>query len=138
HARGISHMLISALEVTPAFAIPLALLAMGLVLRVVMLRRRYKVGIGSGEHRDLAKAVRAHANAMETIPLALVLMLIAELAGTNQTLLLAGGSVLVVGRFLHAFGLSSHAGYSFGRFFGMVMTKAAILTFAFAGLYYSL
>lgn len=131
-------MLINALEVTPAFAVLLALLVTGLALRVVMLRRRYKVGIGSGEHRDLAKAIRAHANAMETIPFALVLMLIAELAGANQTLLLAGGSALVVGRCLHAFGLSSHAGYSFGRFFGMVMTLTAILTFAGAGLYYSL
>lgn len=129
-------MLINALKVTPAFAFPLALLAMGLVLRVVMLRRRYKVGIGTGDHPDLAKAVRAHANAMETIPLALVLMLIAELAGASQTLLLAGGSVLVVGRCLHAFGLSSHAGYSFGRFFGMVMTQVAIITFAIAGLYH--
>lgn len=129
-------MLISAIEVTPAFAVPLAVLVTALVMRVVFLRRRYKVGIGSGDHPDLAKAVRAHANAMETIPFAVLLMLIAELAGAHQTLLLAGGSVLVVGRCLHAYGLSSHAGYSFGRFFGMVMTKAAILTFAGAGLYY--
>lgn len=131
-------MLISALKVTPAFAVPLALLVTGLVLRVVYLRRHYRVGIGTGDHPDLAKAVRAHANAMETIPFALVLMLIAELAGANQTLLLAAGSTLVVGRCIHAYGLSSHAGYSFGRFFGMVMTKLAILTFAGAGLYYAL
>lgn len=131
-------MLISALQVTPAFAALLAVLVSVLVLRVVYLRRHYKVGIGSGDNPVLAKAVRAHANAMETIPFALVLMLIAELAGAHQTLLLAGGSVLVVGRGIHAFGLSSHAGYSFGRFFGMVMTLAAMLTFAGAGLYYSL
>lgn len=131
-------MLISAPQVTPIVAVLLALLVTGLVLRVVFMRRRYKVGIGSGDHPDLAKAIRAHANAMETIPFAVVLMLIAELAGANRTLLLAGGSVLVVGRYLHAYGLSSHAGYSFGRFFGMVMTKIAILIFAGAGLYYAL
>lgn len=131
-------MLINALTVTPAFAVPLVVLVIGLVLRVVYLRRRYGVGIGSGDHRDLSRAIRAHANAMETIPLALVLMLIAELAGAGQTLLLAGGSVLVVGRCIHAFGLSAHAGYSFGRFFGMIMTIAAMLIFAAAGIYHAL
>lgn len=118
--------------ITPAYGVLLVLLMAGLTLRVVFLRRKHQIGIGSGENRDLAKAVRAHANAAETIPLALVLLLIGELVGLSGTLLHAAGSVLVVGRVLHAFGLSQHAGYSFGRFFGMVMTLAAILTLAIA------
>jgi uncharacterized protein len=122
-----------AVIVTPVFAAILVPLVVVLTLRVVYLRRTHKIGIGSGENRQLAKAVRAHANAVETIPLALVVMLAAELAGGDQTVLLAAGSILVVGRVLHAFGLSAHAGYSFGRFFGMVMTLAAVLILAAAG-----
>lgn len=118
------------LAITPLYALPLAILYVALTLRVVRLRRKHKVGIGDGGQRDLAKAIRAHANAGETIPLALVLMLLCELTGASAGLLHGGGAVLVAGRVIHAFGLSRHSGYSKGRFFGMILTIIAIVVFA--------
>ena len=62
-------------SITAVYAAALALLIVALMLRVVRLRWRLRIGIGSGEDRVLARAVRAHANAIETVPLALLLML---------------------------------------------------------------
>lgn len=120
------------ITITPLYAAPLAVLVVVLILRVVILRRRHKVGIGDGGERQLAKAVRAHGNAAETIPLTLLLLLVAELAGVRSALLHGAGIALLVGRLLHAYGLSTHSGMSFGRFTGMVLTMAAILLLAIA------
>lgn len=120
------------IAITPLYAAPLAVLVVVLILRVVILRRRHKVGIGDGGERQLAKAVRAHGNAAETIPLTLLLLLVAELAGVRSALLHGAGIALLVGRLLHAYGLSTHSGMSFGRFTGMVLTMAAILLLAIA------
>ncbi|MFN2301681.1 MAG: MAPEG family protein [Gammaproteobacteria bacterium] len=118
------------ITITPLYAAPLAILLVGLVLRVVALRRRLKVGIGDGGERELAKAVRAHGNAAETIPIAIVLLLLAELAGVGSALLHGAGIALLVGRLLHAYGLSTRSGMSFGRFTGMVLTLLAIAVLA--------
>lgn len=118
------------LTITPLYAAILALLVVGLTLRVVWLRRQFQVGIGTGEERELAKAVRAHGNAVETIPLALVLMLLVELGSVPALALHSAGIALVVGRSAHAFGLSRHAGTSPGRVIGMLLTLFVVLFLA--------
>ena len=117
-------------SITAIYAAALALLVVALALRVVRLRWRLRVGIGTGEDRVLARAVRAHGNATETIPLALLLMLLVELGPISATWLHAAGLTLVVGRLAHAFGLSRHAGTSAGRLVGMVLTIGVILFLA--------
>ncbi|MEX0899398.1 MAG: MAPEG family protein [Gammaproteobacteria bacterium] len=118
------------LTITPLYAAILALLFVGLTLRVVRLRWKFRIGIGTGEERVLAKAVRAHGNAAETIPLALVLMLLVELGPVQAATLHWAGAALVVGRCAHAFGLSRHAGTSAGRMVGMFLTLAVVLFLA--------
>ena len=118
------------LTITPLYAAILALLVVGLTLRVVHLRWKFKVGIGTGDERTLAKAIRAHGNAVETIPLALVLMMLVELGPVPATALHWAGAALVAGRFAHAFGLSRHAGTSFGRMVGMLLTVLVVLFLA--------
>lgn len=116
--------------ITPLYAAILALLFVGLTLRVVRLRWKFKVGIGTGDERDLAKAIRAHGNAAETIPLALLLMLLVELGQVPAVALHSAGIALVAGRCAHAFGLSQHAGTSPGRMFGMLLTLLVVLFLA--------
>lgn len=118
------------LTITPLYAAILALLVVGLTLRVVWLRRQFQVGIGTGQERELAKAIRAHGNAAETIPLALVLMLLVELGPAPAVALHSAGAALVIGRCAHAFGLSRHAGTSPGRVIGMVLTLLVVLFLA--------
>jgi uncharacterized membrane protein YecN with MAPEG domain len=90
------------------------------------------LGIGDGGERTLAKAVRAHGNAAETIPLALFLMLLAELVGVAAGFLHAMGVILVLARAWHAYGLSRRAGMSPGRFVGMTTTFVVIIALAVA------
>lgn len=120
------------LAITPLYALPLAVLMVGLLLRVVALRWKFRVGIGDGGERTLAKAIRAHGNAAETIPLALVLMVVAELAGASSAVLHGSGIALIVGRVAHGYGLSMHSGTSPGRMVGVVLTLIAIITLAVA------
>lgn len=117
--------------ITGLYAAAIGLLVVGLGLRVVQLRRRYRVGIGDGDHRELARAIRAHGNLIEHAPLALVLLLIAELShALSGPALHAAGAAIVVGRLLHAAGLSRTAAPSHGRLVGMLLTWGAMLALA--------
>ncbi|MGN6312976.1 MAG: MAPEG family protein [Rhodanobacteraceae bacterium] len=107
-----------------------ALLIFVLALRVMSLRHRHRVGFGSGSEESLGRAIRAHANAVEYLPIALLLLLILELDQTRAWLLHVFGIVLIVGRILHAIGLSTHAGSSFGRFVGTALTMLVIFAMA--------
>jgi len=93
---------------TAYFAIPLALLIVGLALNVSRVRIDKKISVGDGGDKALIGATRAHGNAIENIPLVLVLMLIYELQGGNASVILAIGVVFMVARFLHAVGMIRH------------------------------
>ncbi|HXQ32300.1 MAG TPA: MAPEG family protein [Steroidobacteraceae bacterium] len=108
-----------------------ALLVIWLGLRVVQLRMRHSVGLGDGGVAELSRAIRVHGNLVENAPLALLLMLIAELtAAAPPVALHAAGIAVVAGRLLHAFGLSRSPKRSPGRFAGIVLTWLTILALA--------
>jgi uncharacterized membrane protein YecN with MAPEG domain len=114
-----------------------ALILLGLSARVVGLRRKHQVGIGTGAVTALERAVRAQANFTEYVPLALLLIALLELNGLDAWVIHGFGAVLVIGRVLHAQGLNRSAGTSAGRFIGTLLTwlvlLAAGLTAAFVG-----
>ncbi|MDZ7790250.1 MAG: MAPEG family protein [Xanthomonadales bacterium] len=115
--------------ITMFYAGLLGLVFLALAFRVVSLRRRLKVGLGSGGHEELDRAVRTHANFSEYVPLALVLLALVE-AGTAAPVWTVHllGLVLLLGRLLHGFlGLNRQSGYSVGRFWGTSMTWLFIL-----------
>ena len=114
-------------QITALYTALLALLIVVLALRVVLGRRDGRVGIGDGGNHGLSRRIRAHGNAIENVPLALLLLLVAELTNVDAAWLHAYGIVLVAGRLLHAFGLSRHAGTSFGRFAGSLLTWFAMV-----------
>ena len=116
--------------VTALYAALIALLLIVLGLRVVALRRRHRVGIGDGGQGGLQRAIRVHANAVEWGLPVLLLLLVAELNRASPLLLHVAGIALVAGRVLHALGLSSRTGISFGRTGGMVLTVAALAALA--------
>lgn len=118
------------MHVTGLYAALAALLVIALSLRVMSLRHKHKVGLGTGGEEGLARAIRAHANAVEYLPIALLLLLILELNQTRVWLVHVFGIVLIVARVLHAIGLSARSGYSFGRFVGTALTIAAMLAMA--------
>ncbi len=112
----------TSLSITALYASLLALLLVLLSFNVIRLRLKLKVGIGDGEHKTLAAAIRIHGNFIEYMPLALILLACYELNGADALWLHALGSLLFVGRVLHAVGLSKSIGVSFQRQVGMVST----------------
>lgn len=122
--------MIRLVPLTAFYAAVHAVLILVLAVRVVLLRRATKTGLGDGSHDPLAKAIRAHGNAVEYIPLILVLMLLLELNGTGGPVLHALGGSLLVARLLHAWGLSQTRGMSFGRFYGTALTWLVLLAAA--------
>jgi len=113
--------------ITPFYAGILGLIMLYLVGRVPMMRRRYKIGIGFGGNEELARAIRVHANFIENVPYALLLMLLLEMRGSSAWLLHALGITLIAARLLHAYGVSKSSGVSFGRMVGFILTWAVLL-----------
>ena len=114
------------------FASPLyiglaAILLIVLSVRVMQLRGRHVVGIGDGGHPDLQLAIRVHANFVEYVPLALLLLLCVDLVGDSKWIVHALGILLLVGRVLHAYGLAQSSGRSFGRAAGVALTLLVLL-----------
>lgn len=66
------------LPITSCSAALAAVLLTGLSLNVSRLRMRHRISLGSGGHKALQLAVRAHGNALEQSLLFFLLLLIAE------------------------------------------------------------
>jgi uncharacterized protein len=98
-----------------------------LSVRIVMQRRRLRVSMGDAGHPTLQRAVRAHANFAEYVPLALLLLLMTELRGAPAWLLHSMGSTLLLARFAHAYGLSSASTQAPFRSAGMAVTLTVLL-----------
>lgn len=120
-----------AAPVTALYLALAGLLVVALAFNVSLRRRAYGIGLGTGERPELAAAVRAHANAVEYLPLGLGMLLVLELNGTPAWLLHGLGLLLLAGRAAHAQGLLVHGGgVSPGRFFGALVTWAVIVAAA--------
>lgn len=106
----------------------LGLVFLALAFRVVRLRRSLSVGLGSGGHEELNRAMRAHANFAEYVPLSLLLLALVE-AGTAAPVWAVHllGLVLLFARLIHGFlGVNRQSGYSAGRFWGTALTWLVI------------
>lgn len=124
-------------QITLLYAAVLAVILILLSLRVVLLRRRFRVGLGTGEEAELARAVRVQGNFCEYVPLAVILILLLESTGVVPGWFLhILGLALVCGRLAHGFfGLNRSGGVSNGRFFGTLLTWLVLAAGALAGLY---
>jgi uncharacterized membrane protein YecN with MAPEG domain len=121
--------------ITPAYAAIFALLFVALSLRTIRLRRRARVGIGSGGDAALERAARVHSNFAEYVPFAIVLIYFMEIETAGNAWVHGLCLVLLTGRLLHAWGVSQvKENYRF-RVAGMTLTFAAILSAAFLLLY---
>ena len=107
-----------------------ALLVVVLSARVVLGRRSLGVSLGDGGQKELLKRIRAQANAIEYLPLALLLLISLEWNQTLPVILHAFGVVLILARVAHAWGLSVSGGTSPGRFIGTGVTWTAMVAMA--------
>lgn len=118
------------MHITGIYAALAVLLILLLAARVSLRRKEAKVGIGDGGDAALLRRIRAHANAVENVPFALLLLLVLELNQTRPLWLHVFGCVLIAGRILHAIGLSRSSMVSSGRFLGTLLTWGVMLVMA--------
>lgn len=125
-------------SVTPIYAALLLPLFLFLSWRVIAVRRSERISLGDGGQKALQARIRAHGNFVEYAPFALILMLGAELAGAGSVWLHLAGIALVLGRHLHALCLSFMPRRLILRTSGMVLSFAALIVAAVAGLFAAL
>lgn len=125
-------------KITLLFASIHVLLMLALVLPIVRHRRAYQIGVGSGGDAAMERKIRVHGNFVEYVPFALLVMALLELGGLPATWLWGLGSALLLGRMLHAAGLSGSSGYSLGRFWGTLLTWLVLLAMSLCGLWLAL
>lgn len=116
--------------IVPFYAALLALLFIGLSIRTIRLRHRLKIGLGTGDSPALLRATRAHANFAEYVPLALLLLCLLEAQGLGVVWLHSLGGFLLLGRLVHAYGVSQVHEQLLFRVAGMALTFIVLLSAA--------
>lgn len=122
------------MTITPVYAGLIALLFVLLSVRVIGARRQAKVPLGDGGDQLLLRRLRAHGNFAEYVPMAVILMALAELQGAPAFTLHAVGLLLLGGRLVHAFGVSREPENYRLRVTGMALTFTALIMGAMANL----
>ncbi|WP_216262919.1 MAPEG family protein [Polynucleobacter sp. JS-Fieb-80-E5] len=95
------------LLVTSIIAATLTIIFIKLSFTVIGLRRKNKVGLGSGGHEDLERAIRTQGNFAEYVPIGIILIACLELNGAPWWLVAIPGISLIIGRLIHAKGMNT-------------------------------
>jgi uncharacterized membrane protein YecN with MAPEG domain len=113
--------------ITPAYAAILALIFVALSVRTLLLRRKKGIAIGTADDPELTRAMRAHGNFAEYVPISLLLLFFLESRTGNLILIHALCTALVIGRLVHAYGVSQiNENYRY-RVAGMFLTFGVII-----------
>jgi len=92
--------------VTSIFTAILTLFYLVLTLRIITIRETHKVSLGDGGVDELQRAIRAHGNFAEYVPIALICLACLEGNGAPWWITVPLGIAIVTGRVLHALGMS--------------------------------
>lgn len=108
-------------------------------LSMMVVKRRKALGIplGDGGNIQMQRVIRAHSNFCEYAPFSVMMLFLLEYWGINKGEILSLGVMIVLGRYMHSYGLIfGDSGCSGGvnmyyRKSGMQLTLIAILYCAF-------
>ncbi|HWA22278.1 MAG TPA: MAPEG family protein [Caulobacterales bacterium] len=123
------------LEIAAIYSAINILILVVLIVRVVQARRANRVVLGDGGVPALLRAIRAHGNAAETMPVAIgALLFLVYLDSVPAWAVHLLGGAFTLGRFAHAYGVSTYAGIGPGpgRMIGVVLTVFSLAGFAAA------
>jgi uncharacterized protein len=112
------------------YAALLALMFFGLSIRTILARGKFQVAVGDAGHPGMLRVMRVHANFAEYVPLCLFLIYLVEIQGSATWLIHALGAALLLGRALHAYGVSQSKEKLIFRQAGMVSTFTVMLVAA--------
>jgi uncharacterized membrane protein YecN with MAPEG domain len=126
------------LLLTSIIASLLTIIFIKLSFAVIGLRRKNKVGLGSGGHDDLERAIRAQGNFVEYVPFGIILIACLELNGAPWWLVLIPGITLIVGRLIHAVGINEPPPNFSKRVLGMKFTFNTLIALVILNLAWAL
>ena len=121
----------TSVAITALTAAILGLMQVVFTLRVGMYRQANQISLGDGGDKELEKRMRAHGNFIETVPMALILILLNEISGASSTLLYGLAAVLIVARLMHYISIAYRTRLIF-RVIGMLSTLLVIAVAALA------
>jgi len=116
------------MHTTPFYAALFGLVFVVLSFRTLLLRKKLKIGIGYGDQPILIRAISAHSNFAEYVPLALMLIFFLETEIHANLFVHVLCITLLFARIIHAYGISQiNENYNFRRI-GMVVTIGVIIS----------
>ena len=113
-------------SITPLYAALLAIVFLYLSFRTIHLRRKNQITIGDGSNPLLQRAIRAHTNFTEYVPLALILLSYIEMLFFPPAWIHVLATALLVGRIIHAYGISQVKEKLAYRIMGMMLTMTML------------
>lgn len=115
------------MPITAIYAALLTTIFVFLSVRVIASRRGSGATLGDGGNPELLRRIRVQGNFAEYVPLALILLGLAEGLHAPDLLLHLLGITLLIGRLSHAFGVSrSNEQFAF-RLTGMAFTLTMLI-----------
>jgi len=108
----------------------LGLLFVPFTMYVGLYRAKHKIPLLDGGDQELARRIRAQGNFIETVPLALILIVLMELNGASATWLHCLGITLVVCRVMHYLTIATNPSNTLPRAAGMTGTLVVYLVAA--------
>jgi uncharacterized protein len=114
------------ISLTACYGAILALIIVALGINVTVHRVKLKVPLGDGGNKEMLRMIRLHGNAVEYIPLAIVLMLAYEINGGSHLALHVIGVALIAGRLIQTAAMWSTEIAGPGRGTGQTLTWLSI------------
>jgi hypothetical protein len=113
----------------------MGLMCIWLALQVVKNRRKHKISLGDGGIDELARAIRAHGNFIEYVPLSLILLGLSELNRANSFIVLGFAVLIFAGRAFHAYAFLGGGEHFKPRVLGMKLTLYGLLALSLFNLW---
>lgn len=115
------------MPIVALYAALFAIMLVALSVRVILVRDANQVTLGDGGHKPLLRAIRVQGNFTEYVPLALVLFWLVETSGASAVWVHGLCGALLLGRIVHAVGVSQVRETLAIRVVGMLLTFGALL-----------
>ena len=117
--------------ITPLYAAVAALFFVVLSFRTLLLRRKHGIAVGTGNNQMLERAIGVHSNFAEYTPITLLLIYFFETQTESPILIHILCILLILGRILHAYGVSQiEENFQF-RVAGMILTLGCLIAVSF-------
>jgi len=124
--------------ITAFYAAILGLILTALAINVTVHRAKLKVLIGDGGNPIMLRMMRLHGNAVEYVPIGVLLMALYELDSGSHLALHVAGITLVLSRLLQLWGMWSTVEPTFGRVVGQSLTWLTVAVLAVLNLWQQL